>query len=106
MPLDQIQKPLTFTTPDGLQTIHATHLVVNPLPGRYLLSFFEVLPPIILGNTDDERRREWDKITTITAPCVARLLVAEADLGAFIQVLQQQQAQMKQQTHGDFKAFA
>lgn len=101
-----IQKPIAFATPADIRTVHASHLVCSPLPGRYILSFFECLPPLIIGNTDTDKQAEWAKIKEIPATCVARLVVAEADLGSFIQVLQQQQAQMKAQALGGFKAFA
>ena len=100
----QIQKPLTFTTPADVTTRHTTHLLCQQLPGRYLLSFFEAVPPIIMGQTDAERQQEWSKIPSIQATCVARVLVAEADLASFIQVLQQQQAAAKQAA-GGFNAF-
>mgnify|MGYP001572222192 FL=1 len=106
MPDIQIQKPITFRVPEDIVTRHTTHLVISPLPGRYILSFFETLPPIVVGETEQEKRATWEKITHIPATCVARLVVAEADIGGFIQVLQQQQQLMKQQVMQDFKAFA
>lgn len=106
MPESHIQKPLKFSTSPDIFTRHASHLLAQQLPGRYLLSFFEALPPIITGQTDTERQQEWSKIQAIEAQCVARLVVAEADLPGFIQCLQQQIAAMKQAQAGGYKAFA
>lgn len=103
---NMVQKPLTFITPAHIMTQHASHLIVQALPGRYILSFFECLPPLILGNTEREKQHEWDKISSIHATCVARLIVAEADVSSFIQVLQQQQEATKQQALHGFKSFA
>jgi hypothetical protein len=106
MPDTMIHKPITFVIPYDIHTRNTSHLVVQPLPGRYILSFFECLPPLVIGNTDSEKQRELEKIQSIPATCVARLMVAESDLAGFLQVLQQQQMQMKQQGVQGFKAFA
>ena len=103
--VDLIQKPILFITPADIHTMHASHLVVQPLPGRYLLSFFEVIPPLIMGTTDAERQVDWGKVANIPATCVARLVIADVDLAGFIHVLQQQQTAMKQQAVQHFQAF-
>jgi hypothetical protein len=102
----QIQRPITFTVPENIQTLNATHLLVQPCQGHYLLYFFECLPPFVMGNTDAEKKLQWEKIGSIPATCVARMIIAEQDLASFVQVLQQQQALMKQQSTQSFKAFA
>ncbi len=98
MPDAMIQKPITFRVPADITTTHCTHLVVQPMPGRFLLSFFEVLPPLIVGETEQDKRQQWDRISSVQATCVARLCVAAADLEGFVHVLQQQQQLAQQQT--------
>ena len=104
---DLVQKPIRFFLPSDLHTAHTTHLVCAVLPGRYILTFFECLPPLVLGVTDAEKQQEWGRITEIPATAVARLIVAEVDLPNFIQVLQQQQQQVQVHKQGlqGFKAF-
>jgi hypothetical protein len=89
--------PTTITFhPSTEPTHHATHLVVQTMPGKYVLSFYECLPPLIIETTPEAQRAAWERIPTIEARCVTRLIVSADDLPSFLQTLQQQLQQAQQ----------
>lgn len=74
--------PIDWRTPESTVSRYATNLVIQRTENEYVLSFFEVLPPIILGETQK-------KLDSVTAECVARIIVAAGKMPDFVNVLQE-----------------
>jgi len=53
----------------------------------FILSFFEVWPPAILGETDEEKQEMLDSLESVEAKCVARLVVTPSRMREFIAVM-------------------
>jgi hypothetical protein len=79
---------LDWYVPDELVSHHANNIVVQYLDGEYIISFFETLPPIVLG-TPEERRRQAEQINSVRARCVARIIVPGTKMESFIGALAQ-----------------
>jgi hypothetical protein len=77
------------TYPLDLQTHFVTHFVVQGQPEYFIMSFFELLPPPILGDTEEEKRQQLEAMASIEAKCVARLVVPSDAMREFIETVSQ-----------------
>ncbi len=80
--------PVTWHIPDDLVARYATNMVVQRLENEYLISFFEIKPPIILGNPEEISEQAKD-IKDIKATCVAQIIVAAEKMPNFIHTLEE-----------------
>jgi len=80
---------LNHVYPEDLKSYYVDNVVVQHKPDRFILSFFEVFEPPILGETEEERKREVESLESIEAKCVARLIVTPNRMQEFIDVLNQ-----------------
>ena len=72
---DKIQVKITFRIPPGRPSVYAHHMLIQPGESEVVLSFFELVPPIFIQETPEERA-ERIKETGIIADCVARVTIA------------------------------
>ena len=72
---------------DDLDSHFVSSIVVQHQPDHFLISFFEVWPPPILGDTAEERQEALDAIQEVEAKCAARLVVTPARMRAFIDTM-------------------
>lgn len=75
------------TYPDDLQSHFVSNIVVQHQPDMFILSFFEVWPPPILGESDEEKRQVIDAIDHVEAKCVARLVLTPSKLREFLETM-------------------
>ncbi len=75
--------PLRWSIPAGVVSRYAHHMLVQASDFEVTLSFFELKPPIILGDTPLEEQREIIK-DGVLAECVARITIARARYSEFI----------------------
>lgn len=75
------------TYPETLDSHFVSNIVVQHQPDHFIISFFEVWPPPILGDTPEERRRALESIEEVEAKCVARLVVTPARMREFIDTM-------------------
>lgn len=80
--------PIDWHVPENLTTRYATHFVVQQTAQEFILSFFEIMPPIILGD-DTEQRQAFTDIGSIRANCVGRIVCSPVRAAALIDILQQ-----------------
>ena len=76
-----------YVYPETLHTHFVSSLVVQHQPEHFILSFFELWPPAILGETDDDTLAALNAVDRVDATCVARLVVTPAMMREFIQVM-------------------
>lgn len=79
--------PLKRKYPEDLESNFVSNIVVQHQPDFFILSFFEVWPPPILGDTEEERQQALESIEEVEATCVARLVVTPGRMQQFIQVM-------------------
>lgn len=106
---------ITFHVPESLESKFVNNVVVTHSPqGEFYVSFFEVVPPAIVGETEEEKRRAIAEIETVQARCVARVVMTEermaATIGAFAENLRsytaKRGAEKKPQPEGEAKKHA
>ena len=78
---------LEHTFPEDLQSHFISNIIVQHQPEAFILSFFEIWPPPILGDSDAEIRRQADSIEEIEAKCVARLVVTPSKMEELIKAM-------------------
>lgn len=79
--------PLKREYPEDLESNFVSNVVVQHQADHFVLSFFEVWPPPILGDTEEELEHILDSIEEIEATCVARLVVTPRRMREFIDVM-------------------
>jgi hypothetical protein len=79
--------PLEWHVPDDLIARYATNMTVQRLDNEYLISFFEVKPPIFIGEPDVIMEKLKD-MKSIKAKCVAQVFVSAEKLPGFINALE------------------
>ena len=73
--------------PEDLQSHFVSNIVVQHQPDFFILSFFEIWPPAILGETEEEKQRAVEALDRIDSKCVARLVVTPAKMRTFVAVM-------------------
>lgn len=67
--------PIEREVAPGLRSVFANDFVVQHNPnGEVHISFYEIVPPYLVGETPAERKSELEKIHSIKAQCVARIV--------------------------------
>jgi hypothetical protein len=73
--------------PADLQSHFVSNIVVQHQPDMFILSFFEIWPPPILGESEEEKQRELDALDHVEAKCVARLAVTPSKMKEFLETM-------------------
>lgn len=73
--------------PDDLKSYFVSNVVVQHQLDNFILSFFEVWPPAVLGETDEEKERAIDAIDHVEAKCVARLVLTPSTMKQFLDTI-------------------
>ena len=81
---DRVDATLHFNIPMSLSGRYAQQLMVQPVENEVVLSFFEVVPPIMLG-TPEERMAVLAK--GVQAICVARIVIANNRYPDFVRAM-------------------
>lgn len=78
--------PIEWDIPPSIVTRPAMNIVVQHTEHEFVISFFEVHPPFVLGS-DEEKGAIAERITSVRAECVARVTVAAGRMPEFVEVL-------------------
>jgi hypothetical protein len=70
--------------PDDLQSYFISDIVVQHEQDRFILTFFEVWPPAIIGETDEEKLNILNSIDHVEAKCVARIVMTPDKMREFM----------------------
>lgn len=73
--------------PANLQSHFVSNIVVQHQPDAFILSFFEIWPPPILGESEEEKQRELEALENVEARCVARLVVTPRKMREFLETM-------------------
>jgi hypothetical protein len=72
--------------PDDLKSYFVDHMLVQHQPDRFVLSFFEVWIPPIMGS-EEQQEEHLDKLESVDAKCVARLVVTPEKMRDILRAL-------------------
>jgi len=71
---EPVKVKLHFRVPPRMPTVYAHHMLIQGSENEVLVSFFEVIPPPLLGSAETQRQALED--SGITAECVARVTIS------------------------------
>lgn len=86
--LDEMEVPVRFRIPVGMASVTAHQIIIHTNPDGVLLSFFEVIPPVILNSASEEQKRAILQ-AGVVAECVARITVPNSKYAEFVNVMQE-----------------
>lgn len=81
-----VQIPLEFRVQEDLECRYATNMVVQHTEHEFIISFFSVTPPLVVG-PPEQRREQLAHVTSVPAEGVARVIVAASRMPEFVRVL-------------------
>lgn len=77
---------IDYEIPAGKPAAYANNLVIQQTPTEVVLSFYQVIPPVIVGPADEvEQKLHGMKI--VTADLVARIAVSHSKMREFADVI-------------------
>jgi len=85
-PFDKIAIQINYKTPESLRVGFANHLIVQHDENTFYLSFFEALPPVLVG-TEEERMQQLASLGPLPAYCVAKIAIPGDRMEKFVEVL-------------------
>lgn len=85
--LENVTIPLEWHVSDQIVSRYANHLVIQRSEQNFYLSFFEAVPPLIIGGPA-ETLAQLRELGAVRSECVARLVVSADRLPALITILQ------------------
>jgi hypothetical protein len=74
--------------PENLRSHFVQNLIIQHEPGVFILSFFETWPPVVIGESDEEKKHLLESIDEVESKCVARLVLTPDKLFAFIKAME------------------
>jgi len=66
--------------PEDLESLFSNYFVVQYIGDDFFLSFFEIAPPLVGGETIEEQEAALREMGGLQAVCVARIVVTKARL--------------------------
>ncbi|HEX9988459.1 MAG TPA: hypothetical protein VGE45_08285 [Chloroflexia bacterium] len=81
----KLKLSIAWQQPEGVPTSYVTNFAIQKDDPNYILSFYEIKTPVILG-PDDYQLEAVKKLGHINAEYVARIIVTETRLREFIKV--------------------
>lgn len=82
------RRPIVWQSPEGIRSKIATNLVVQHTEHEFILSFFEIKSPLILG-TAEEKAEQLANIETVFASCVARIVITPGRMEQFLHLMKE-----------------
>jgi len=82
----RILLPIEWHVPDDLVTRYANNLLIQHTEHEFILSFFEILPPLAVGSPE-EQAAQLQAIGAVRAECVARVVVSSDRIASFVEAL-------------------
>jgi hypothetical protein len=91
---EDFQVKVGFRIPPRMPSVYAHHLLIQPGESEVIVSFFEIIPPLFINETLEERT-ERIKETGLVAECVARITVSIDKFPRFANAMMQVAEQLK-----------
>lgn len=99
---DPVQVRLNFRVPPRMPSVYAHHMLVQPGEFEVVLSFFEVVAPIVVEKMDPEQLKALQD-AGVVAECVAKVTIAKDRFRLFTEALREAAERFTpdEGTHGD-----
>ena len=87
---------INWKVPESIQTLHATNVVIQQRGTEFHLHFFEVIPPIVVG-TSQEQAQAYHQMEFVDGKCVARIVLSLENMQGFIQAINESMNNFQEQ---------
>lgn len=94
----EVKKLLSIVWPTDLAASYANNLVAQRDAGVLVLSFFQLNPPYVVGDSREEREEQLEKIASINAIPVAKVAVPLSHIAGMMEAIQLQLAQAQKES--------
>lgn len=84
---DNHELPIERYIPNDMLGQYATNMLVQMNPHEFIISFFQLYPPPVLGSPE-EQNAKIAEMRSVRATCVSRVIVAADRMPEFVRVLQ------------------
>lgn len=84
--MESLYLPIELHTSDTIVGHYSNHMVVQHDGQAFFISFYEVSPPVVVGDPE-ERERQVKELKSIRANCVARIIVPKGRMQSFVDTL-------------------
>ncbi len=88
-PAPDVEVQMNFRIPGRMPGVYAHHMLVQPGPYEVTLSFFEVIPPVMLPGQSQEDNVKQLQETGLVAECVARVIIPNPRFAGFANAMQE-----------------
>lgn len=82
-----VMLPIEWQHPEGIVSRYANNIVVQHTEHEFILSFFELKPPLLAGSPE-EQAAKLEALGAVQAECVARIIISPSRIQDLIEVLQ------------------
>jgi len=82
-----VSLPVDWHFPEGLQSRYANNVLVQAGQYEFVISFFEIQPPLLLGSPE-ENEAKLKQIGAVRAECVSKVIVSPEVIPGLISALQ------------------
>lgn len=82
-----VNLPIDWQVPTGAQAAYATNFVVQRMQHEYLISFFQIQPPLVLGSPD-QVLEHLTRLEKVPARLLSQIIIAESRFPEFLQLIQ------------------
>jgi hypothetical protein len=83
----KIELPVELNIGENTPKGYATNLVVQHTEHEFILSFFEIPPPLLVGSPE-QIEEQLKKVSSVRGECIAQITVAASRMAEFISTLQ------------------
>lgn len=84
--IQQMLVPVDYDINEDTPRGYATNLVVQHTEHEFIVSFFNIEPPLVLG-TPEEKQEQLAAIENVHAKCIARITINAGRMEEFIKAL-------------------
>jgi hypothetical protein len=83
---DEIRLPVEWVMNENTPTGYATNMIVQHTNHEFIISFFEIKPPLLIGEAE-QQLQQAASIGKIKAQCIAQITVHADRMPQFLQAL-------------------
>jgi hypothetical protein len=83
---DEIRLPIEWIIDENTPSGYATNLIIQHTNHEFIISFFEMKPPLLVGEAD-EQRNQAKMIGSIKARCISQITINAERMPQFLEAL-------------------
>ncbi|MCX5752198.1 MAG: DUF3467 domain-containing protein [Candidatus Krumholzibacteria bacterium] len=78
---------IKYNYPKELASHFVNNIMVQHQSDFFVLQFFELWPPAIIGETEKEKEEKLEEMTEVEATCVSRIVLTPSKMREFMKLM-------------------